>query len=91
MSTNAECDVKYIPYKEFIKQKELEYYNKNKEEITQKARDKYNSLSPEEKKKQQEHRKEWFKNLPIEKKEQLREKGRGYQKSRYHNLMVGGK
>ena len=41
MSTNAECDVKYIPYKEFIKQKRLEYYNKNKEEIKQKARDKY--------------------------------------------------
>ena len=53
MSTNTECDVKYIPYKEFIKQKRLEYCNKNKEEIRQKARDKYNSLSPEEKKKRQ--------------------------------------
>ena len=50
MSTNNECDVQYIPYKEFIKQKRLEYYNKNKEEIKQKARDKYNLLSPEEKK-----------------------------------------
>ena len=47
MSTNAECNVKYIAYKEVIKQKRLEYYNKNKEEIKQKAKDKYNSLSPE--------------------------------------------
>ena len=69
----------------------MEYYNKNKEEIKQKARDKYNSLSPEEKKKRQEFRKEWLKNLPIEKKEQLREKGRVYQKNRYHNLMVAVK
>ena len=68
MSTNAECDVEYIPYKEFIKQKRLEYYNKNKEEIKQNARDKYNSLSPGEKKKRQAYRKEWFKKLLIEKK-----------------------
>ena len=50
MSTNNECNVQYIPCKEFIKQKRLEYYNKNKEEIKQKARDKYNLLSLEEKK-----------------------------------------
>ena len=91
MSTNSECDVKYIPYKEFIKQKRLEYYNKNKEEIKQKAKDKYNSLSPEEKKKRQKYRKEMFKKLPIEKKEQLREKHREYQKNRYHKLMVAVK
>ena len=82
MSTNAEFNVKYIPCKEVIKQKRLEYYNKNKDEIKQKARDKYNSLSPDEKKKRQEYRKEWFKNLPIEKKEQLRVKGREYQKKK---------
>ena len=80
MSTNNECNVQYIPCKEFIKQKRLEYYNKNKEEIKQKARDKYNLLSPEEKNKRQEFKKEWFKNLPIEKKKQLREKNREYQK-----------
>ena len=80
--------MQYIPYKELIKQKRLEYYNKNKEEIKQKASDKYNLLSPEEKKKRQEYKKEWFKNLPTEKKEQLREKNREYQKNRYHNLMV---
>ena len=74
MNTNSECDVKYRPYKELIKQKRLEYYNKNKEEIKQKAKDKYNSLSPEEKKKRQEYRKEWFKNLPIEKKRTIKRK-----------------
>ena len=33
MATNTKCDVQYIPCKELIKQKRLEYYNKNKEEI----------------------------------------------------------
>ena len=75
MTTNTECNVQYIPYKEFIKQKRLEYYNKNKEEIKQKARDKCNSLTSEEKKKRQEYKKEWYKNLPE------------YQKIRYHNSM----
>ena len=88
MITNSECNIKYIPYKEVIKQKRLEYYNKNKKEIKQKATDKYNLLSPEEKKKRQDHKKEWFKNLPDEKKEQLKEKHREHQKNRYHNLMV---
>ena len=31
MSTNNERDVQYIPYKEIVKQKALEYYHKNKE------------------------------------------------------------
>ena len=53
MVTNNECDVQYIPYKEIAKQKALEYYYKNKEKI----KSKYDSLSPEEKKKRQEYNK----------------------------------
>ena len=33
METNNKSDIQYAPYKEFIKQKRLEYFNKNKEEI----------------------------------------------------------
>ena len=68
MEINAVPNAQFIPYKEFIKQKGLEYYIKNKEEIKQKARDKYNSLTQEEKNKRQEYKKEWYKNLPTEKK-----------------------
>ena len=60
MLTNNECDIQYIPYKEIVKQKALEYYHKNKEKIKEREKNKYNSLTPEEKKKRQEYRKEWF-------------------------------
>ena len=81
MSTNNERDVQYIPYKENVKQKALEYYHKNKEKIK-------DSLSTEEKKKRQEYRKEWFNKLPIEKQQKLKERAKEYHKNRYHNLMV---
>ena len=31
MTSNCECNIEYIPYKEIVKQKVLEYYHKNKE------------------------------------------------------------
>ena len=71
METNTEPNVQFIPYKEDTKQK---------------ARDKYDSLSSEEKKKQQEYKKEWYKNLPVEKKEQLKEKHREYQKKKKNTI-----
>ena len=76
MASNCECNIQYIPYKEIVKQKALEYYHKNKEKIKERERNKYNSLSPEEKKKQQEYRKEWFNKLPIEKQQELKERKR---------------
>ena len=53
--------MQYIPYKEIVKQKVRGYYYKNKERIQEQAKNKYKSLSPEEKKKRQEYNKEWFK------------------------------
>ena len=38
-----------MPFKEIVKQKEREYYYKNKERIQQRAKNKYKSLSPEKK------------------------------------------
>ena len=54
MSCNCECGVQYIPYKEIVKQRALEYYYKNKEKIKEKAKIKYDSLTIEQKKKKQE-------------------------------------
>ena len=50
MTSNCECNIQYIPYKEIVKQKALEYYHKNKEKIKEKNKNKCNSLSLEEKK-----------------------------------------
>ena len=36
MSINFERDMKYVPYKEAVKKKALEYYNANKEVISEK-------------------------------------------------------
>ena len=58
MTSNCECNKQYIPYKEIVKQKAREYYHKNKERIKERAKNKYNSLTPEEKKKRQEYKKE---------------------------------
>ena len=88
MTSNCQCNVQYIPYKEIVKQKALGYYYKNKERINERAKNEYNSLSPEEKKKRQEYNKEWFKKQPIEKQQELKEKAKQYHKNRYHNLMI---
>ena len=51
MTNNLKSDVKYVPYKEVIKKRALDYYYANKEAISQKRNDKYKQLSPEDKKK----------------------------------------
>ena len=50
MTDNFESDIKYIPYKEVIKKRALDYYCANKEAISQKRKDKYKQLPPEDKK-----------------------------------------
>ena len=57
MTSNSQCNIQYIPYKEVVKQKAKEYYNKNKEKIKAKRKNKYDSLTPDEKKKLQEYHK----------------------------------
>ena len=51
MTNNLKSAVEYIPYKEVVKKKALEYYYANKEAISQKRKDKYKQLPPEDKKK----------------------------------------
>ena len=38
MPNNFESDIKYIPYKEIVKKKGLEYYYANKEVISEKTK-----------------------------------------------------
>ena len=60
MTDNYESDIKYIPYKEVVKKRALEYYYANKEAMSEKRKEKYKQLPPEEKKKLLEYNKQWF-------------------------------
>lgn len=91
MDFNCECNVQYIPYKEIIKQKARDHYHKNKEKMKERNKIKYDSLSPEQKRKRQAYHKEWFNKKTNEKQEELREKARQYHKNSYRNLMVAVK
>ena len=88
MADKFESDVKYVAYKEVVKRKALEYYYANKEAISQKRKDKYQQLSPEDKKKLLEYNKRWFNNQSLERQLELRQKARKYHKNRYDNMMV---
>ena len=91
MENNLESDVKYVSYKENAKKRALDYYYANREMVREKNKNRYESSSPEQKKKRQEASKRWYNNQSPEKKEDLREKAREYHKNRYHNLMVAVK
>ena len=72
MTNNLESDVKDVPYNKVIKKRALDYYYANKETISQKRKDKYKQLSPEDKKNLHEHNKQWFNNqLPDKKHENI--------------------
>ena len=62
----TESDIKYVPYKELVKKRALEYYYANKEAICQKRKDKYKLLPPEEKKRLQENNRQWYNNQTPE-------------------------
>ena len=88
MTNNLESDVEYIPYKDVVKKKGLEYYYANKEAISQKRKDKYKQLPIEDKKKLQESNKKWFNNQMPEKQHELRIQARKYHKNRYDIMLV---
>ena len=91
MTNNFGSDIKYVPYKELVKQRALDYYYANKEIISEKNKNKYKSFSPEQEKKRQENTKRWLNKQLPEKQEELRQKAGEYHKNRYHNLMVAAK
>ena len=78
----------FIPYKEIIKKRALDYYHANKDAINQKRNGKYaNPPLEDKKKKEQEKDKQWYNNLTLEKQQELRIKARKYHKNRYDNMM----
>ena len=74
----SKSDVKYVPYKEVLRKRALEYYHANKEAISQKRKDKYKQLRTEDKKKLQEYSKQWFNKQTLEKQLELKQKERKY-------------
>ena len=51
MTDNFDSNKKFAPYKEIVKKRALEYYQANKEAISQKRREKFKQMPPEDKKK----------------------------------------
>ena len=60
MTDKPSEDVQYMPHKETIKKRALDYYYANREEIRQKQNNSDKSLSLEQKNKRQEQSKQWF-------------------------------
>ena len=61
----------------------MEYYYANKEAISQKRKDKYKQLSPDDKKKLLEYNRQ-----TPERQLELRQKAKKYHKNRYDNMIV---
>ena len=78
----------YLEYQDIAKQQAKEYYVKNKEKIKEMQREKYESLSIEEKKNLVSRQKEWFNRQTKEKQDEMRRKAREYSKNRYYNHIV---
>ena len=78
----------YLEYQDIAKQQAKEYYVKNKEKIKEMQREKYESLSIEEKKNLVSRQKEWFNRQTKEKQDEMRRKAREYSKNRYCNHIV---
>ena len=66
----------------------LEYYYANKEAISQKRKEKYKQILPEDKKKLVKYNKQWFNRQSLERQRELQQKARKHHKNRYDNLMV---
>ena len=66
----------------------LEYYYANKEAISQKRKEKYKQILPEDKKKLVEYNRQWFNRQSLERQRELQQKARKHHKNRYDNLMV---
>ena len=88
MTDNLKSDIKYAPYKERAKNRALDYYYANKEAISQKRKDRYKQLSPEDKKNLLEYNRQWFNKQLPERQLELRQKARKYYKNRSDNVIV---
>ena len=88
MTDNLNTNENLIPYKEIAKKRALEYYHTKKAAISQKRKERYKQLSPEDKKKLLEYNRQWFNNQNPKRQLELLKKAQEYDKNRYDNLMV---
>ena len=89
MTDNFDSNKKFAPYKEIVKKRALEYYQANKEAISQKRKGKYKQMPPEDKKKKLvEYNKQWFNRQSPERQREIKQKASMYHKNRYENLLV---
>ena len=72
----------YLINRDYYLQHSKDYYNKYKEEIKEEARNSYSSLSPEEKQKKIDYSKNYYLNLPEDKKKEIIKKV----KDKYHSM-----
>ena len=70
MADNSENDIKLVPDKEVARKKALDYYYSNREVLMEKNRNRYRTLSPEEKRKRYESNRQWYNRQSPEKKKQ---------------------
>ena len=88
MTDHFDSNKKLTPYKEIVKKRALEYYYANKEAISQKRKEKYKQMPPEDKRKLVEYNKQWFNRQSPERQLELQQKAWKYQENRYDNVMV---
>ena len=88
MTDNLNTNENLIPYKEIAKKRALAYYHANKTAISQKRKERYKQLSPEDKKKLLEYNRQWFNNQTPKRQLELRKKAQEYNKNKYDNLIV---
>ena len=72
----------YLMNRDYYLQYQKDLYNKNKEEFKERARNRYNNLSPAEKQKRIEYSRNRYVNLPEDVKNKVREKAR----NKYHAM-----
>ena len=60
----------------------------NKEAISQKSKEKYKQMPPEDKKKLVGYNKQWFNRQSPERQREIKQKASMYHKIRYDNLLV---
>ena len=63
---------KLTPYKEILKKRALDYHYANKEAISQKRKEKYKQMPPEDKKKLVEYNKQWFNRQSPERQQEIK-------------------
>ena len=85
---NSVDSIYYQRNRDVILNRAKNYFENDKERLTEKARDRYRNLSEEEKNKKREYGKSRYHNMSEEKKQKLKEYQKNYRqtkKSQYNN------